>query len=119
MISNTWPMHHALLALALLGAACSHGARPAVIEPSAETAVRVQNQNFLDMVVFVVRGGQRIRLGMVSGLSTQVFKLRPDIVYNATELQFELHPIGARVNPRTETITVVPGDTVELTIPPN
>jgi len=34
------------------------------------------------------------------------------------QLQFELHPIGGRGNPRTETISVPPGDEIDLTIPP-
>jgi hypothetical protein len=107
------------LALALFGGACRHGVKPNTQSaPRAETAVRVENQNFLDMDVFVVRSGQRIRLGMVSGLSTQLFMLRPEIVGSASDLQFEFHPIGGRANPRTETITVHAGDVIELTIPP-
>lgn len=108
------------LGLALLLAACSRGAkRHSEPPPRAETAVRVNNQNYLDMNVFVVRGGQRLRLGMVFGLTTQIFMLRPEIVGNANELQFEVHPIGGRGNPRTERITVHPGDIIELTIPPS
>ncbi len=107
------------LGLALV-AACSHRAQPGDDPaPRTETALKVVNQNFLDMDVFVVRAGQRIRLGMVTGLSSRLFMLRPDIVGNANELQFELHPIGGRGNPRTETITVHPGDVIELTIPPS
>src|SRR5207249_3655124 len=83
------------------------------------TAVKVQNQNYLDMDVFVVRGGQRIRLGMVTGLSTHLFMLRPEVVGTGTDLQFEFHPIGGRANPRTERIMVQPGDVIELTIPPS
>jgi len=107
-------------AVALLVAGCAHrpraGAEPT---PQAETAVKVENQNFLDMDIYVWRQGQRIRIGMVPGLSTRVLMLRPDIVGNISELQFEMHPIGARQNPISERITVHPGDVIELTIPPN
>jgi hypothetical protein len=107
------------LVLALLAGACHHGANPTTQSaPRAETAVRVDNQNFLDMDVFVVRSGQHIRLGTVPGLSTQLFMLRPEIVGSAAELQFAFHPIGGRANPRTETITVHAGDVIELTLPP-
>jgi hypothetical protein len=111
-------MRSALLALALLSAACSHTARSGTPEPQAKTTVRVRNQNFLDMDVFVLQGGQRIRLGMVAGLSTQVFTLPDYVLRGSQQLQFELHPIGGRANPRSETISVQPGDEVELTIPP-
>jgi hypothetical protein len=107
-------------AVALLVAGCAHRARAGgEPTPQAETAVKVDNQNFLDMDVYVRREGQRIRIGMVPGLSTRVLMLRPDIVGNGSELQFEMHPIGARRNPISERITVNPGDVIELTIPPN
>ena len=108
----------ALLALALLSAGCSHGVKSGPPEPQPRTTVKVDNRNFLDMNVFVVRFGQRIRLGTVTGLSSEVFTIPPDIVRSSPQLQFELHPIGGRGNPRTETISVQPGDEIDLTIPP-
>jgi len=111
-------MRGAVLAFALLGAGCGHVAKLGMPEPQAKTTLKVQNQNFLDMDVFVLQNGQRIRLGMVTGLSTQVFTLPDDIVRSSPQLRFELHPIGGRGNPRTETITVQPGDEVGLIIPP-
>jgi hypothetical protein len=115
------PIYRLFMPLGLaLVAGCSHRAQPGDgPAPRTETALKVENRNFLDMNVFVVRAGQRIRLGTVTGLSSRLFMLRPDIVGNATELQFELHAIGGRGNPRTETITVHPGDVIELTIPPS
>src|SRR6266446_8030823 len=108
-------MRDALLALALLSAGCGHAARSRTLEPEAKTTVRVRNQNFLDMDVFVLQGGQRIRLG-IGGLSTQVFTLPDYVLRGSQQLQFELHPIGGRANPRTETISVQPGDEVELIV---
>jgi len=105
-----------ILAL-LLSAGCHQGANQAAPEPQAETTVKVDNRNFLDMNVFVLGGGQRVRLGFVPGLSTQVFKI-PSYLVRAAPLQFELHAIGGRTNPRSETISVQPGDEVSLMIPP-
>ena len=107
-----------LLLCTLAAAACHRGA-VAPINPQAEVAVSVDNQNFLDMNVFLIRGGQRIRLGTVPGLSSHILMVRPELVGYGTELRFELHPIGGRSNPISETITVRPGDVVQLTIPPN
>jgi hypothetical protein len=120
------PMRHRTVApLALAGivatalaVACGRAKAGDEPAPRAETAVKVENQNFLDMNVFVVRGGQRVRLGTVTGLSTQIFMLRPDMIGPGSEVQFEIHPIGGRGNPRTETISVQPGDVIELTISP-
>ena len=107
-----------LLLFALAAAACHRGA-VAPIDPRAEVAVTVDNQNFLDMNVFLVRGGQRIRLGTVPGLTSRILMVRPDLVGYGAELRFELHPIGGRSNPVSETISVRPGDVIQLTIPPN
>jgi hypothetical protein len=106
------------LLLVLLAGACH---RPAAgpLNPRAEVAVTVDNQNFLDMDVFLVRGGQRVRLGMVPGLSTHILMVRPELIGYGTEVQFELHPIGGRGNPLSETISVRPGDVIHLTIPPS
>jgi hypothetical protein len=106
-----------LLAFALLSAGCHHGANQASPEPEAVTRVRVENRNFLDMNVYVLSGGQRVRLGQVPGLSTQVLTI-PSYLVRSAPLQFELHAIGGRTNPRTETISVQPGDEVSLMIPP-
>jgi hypothetical protein len=108
------------LAVALLGLAAAACRRPPAgpVNPQAEVAVAVNNQNFLDMDVFIVRGTQRIRLGMVPGLSSRVLMVRPELIGYSQEVRFEVHPIGGRGDPVTETISVHPGDVVHLTIPP-
>ena len=116
-------MRAKLLALALLSAACSHrsqsaSAAPSPDQQSVQTTVRVENQNFQDMDVYVRATGSRVRLGMVNGLSSAVFTIPADIVRSSPQLRFELHPIGGRRNPISETITVMPGDQVKLTVPP-
>jgi hypothetical protein len=107
-----------LLPVVLAAGAC-HRPAAAPLNPRAEVAVTVENQNFLDMDVFLIRGGQRVRLGMVPGLSSRMLMVRPELIGYGTEVQFELHPIGGRGNPLSETITVRPGDVIHLTIPPS
>ena len=108
----------ALVVLAVAGMGC-HRPPAAPLNPRAEVAVTVDNQNFLDMDVFIIRGGQRLRLGMVPGISSRILMVRPELIGYGTEVQFEVHPIGGRGNPITETISVRPGDVIRLTIPPN
>jgi hypothetical protein len=117
-------MRAKLIALALLSAACSHRTQSESSEPTpdqqdTQTSVQVENQNFSDMDVFVLSSGTRVRLGQVNGLSTKVFTIPPDVVRISPQVRFELHPIGANRNPISETITIMPGDQVKLTIPAN
>ena len=45
--------------------------------------------------------------------------VKPELIGYGTEVQVEVHPIGGRGNPISETISVKPGDVIQLTIPPN
>src|SRR5260221_12701117 len=85
----------AFVLVALAAAACHRGA-VAPINPQAEVAVTVDNQNFLDMNVFIIRGGQRIRLGTVPGLTSRILIVRPQLIGYRTDVQLHLHPIGGR-----------------------
>ncbi|HVH67706.1 MAG TPA: hypothetical protein VM716_07560 [Gemmatimonadales bacterium] len=110
---------HPILLLALALPACHRGA-PRPVTPRAEVAVTVDNQNFLDMDVFLIStGGQRIRLGMVPGLSKAILMVRPELIGFGTDVRFEIHPIGGRGNSFSETIPVSPGDVIQLIIPPH
>jgi hypothetical protein len=81
--------------------------------------IRVENQAFLDMNIYVWRSSQRLRLGTVTGNSTARFKLPNNIVFGSTPLRFQADPIGGNRQPLSQEITVSPGDEVVLTIPPS
>lgn len=104
--------------LVLAAVACSRGATPEDdVQPRSETALRVENQSFLDMTIYVVRSGVRTRIGVAPGLSTRVFLLAPHVVGAGTDLQFLADPIGGSRTPISERIFVNPGDVIELRIP--
>jgi hypothetical protein len=107
-------------ALLLLGAtACktfSHGS--ATSDQNAPTVVQVDNQGFLDMTLYAVRGGQRVRLGIATGNSKSNFTIPQSLVTGLTPLRFIADPIGGSRASVSMEITVAPSDTVVLTIPP-
>lgn len=104
-----------LLAVAT-STACSRNPPPP-IDPDATTVLRVENQAFLDMNVYVVYLGQRVRVGTAPGTRTSNFTLRLRI--RTTEmLRFIADPIGGNRLPISEEIMVTPGDVITLTIPP-
>ncbi|HKP28138.1 MAG TPA: hypothetical protein VJU15_02005 [Gemmatimonadales bacterium] len=105
-------------ALLLVTAACGGKSAPPV-DPMAPAYVEVQNQGFLDMTVYALRSGQRIRLGQVSGNSTATFELPRTVVNPGLPIRFQADPIGGNRTPFSQEISVSPGDTVVLRIPPN
>ena len=80
--------------------------------------VQVENQGFTDMVVYVVNGGQRIRLGLATGHSTKTFTIPRHLLRAAGPVRFLADPIGGNRTPVSEEMAVQPGDIVTLTIPP-
>jgi len=87
-------------------------------EPVPVTRLKVQNQAFLDMTIYVYRGPQRLRLGTANGNSTSRFTIPASLIFGATPLRFQADPIGSNRNSISEEITVSPGDEVTLLIPP-
>jgi hypothetical protein len=108
----------ALAASLLAGASACYGKGKNAPEPVARTTVRVVNQGFLDRNIYVMRSSERVRLGTVSGNSTQVLTIPASIVQTIMTLRFVADPIGGRSPAATEEISVSPGDQVVLTIPP-
>lgn len=80
--------------------------------------VVVDNRRFVDMTVYVVNGGERIRLGLAVGNSTTRLTIPLRIVRTSRELQFLADPIGSSRTGTSERLFVQAGDTVSLVIPP-
>ncbi|MGQ0537396.1 MAG: hypothetical protein ACT4R6_00495 [Gemmatimonadaceae bacterium] len=82
--------------------------------------LQVDNQGFLDMNIFLITtGGARIRLGTATGNSSTTLRIPSTYVFGGTELRFLADPIGSGRTPVSQGITVWPGDTVKLIIPPS
>ncbi len=88
------------------------------IEQNAPTVVQVDNQGFLDMTVYAARSSQRVRLGIATGNNKTNFNIPSVLMGGLTPLRFVADPIGGQRASVSEEITVAPGDTVVLTIPP-
>jgi hypothetical protein len=104
--------------LALVVAGCGgNSAGPGII-PDTPTTLRVENQGFNDMRIYVYQGGQRVRVGTANGNQTSTFKLSRSIMHGITSLRFEAVPIGGQGSTVSEQITVVPGEDITLRISP-
>jgi hypothetical protein len=109
-----------LLACIALASASSMNKNPdEAAEPVPPTRLRVENQAFLDMTIYVYRSSQRVRLGTATGNSVTRLTIPANLIFGATALRFQADPIGGNRAPISSEITVAPGDEVVLTIPPN
>lgn len=84
--------------------------------PAADVTFQVINHNYLDVVVYVLHDGQRTRIGMVTGSSTQDFALPPRLLGQAGEIQLYGDPIGSTDFALTELLFVQPGQHIEWTL---
>lgn len=107
----------ALTAPVLASAGCAAN-RPAETA-TAETGLEVRNLGFADMTLYAISStGSRVRLGTVSGNSTQRLSLPQYLVRGGDTMRFLADPIGGNRTPVSEELFVAPGETVTLTIPP-
>lgn len=102
----------------LAGLACKSMSPAEGIDLTEPAAVRVENRGFADMTVYIARNSQRQRLGLAPGNRVTVFMLPSNMVGGAAPLRFIADPIGSTRPSVSEQITVSPGDTVMVTIPP-
>lgn len=77
--------------------------------------VHVQNENFLDMNVFVVSSGVSRRLGLVTGNSAGDFKI-PWSFINGQSISLTGTPIGGRGNALSGSLNVSPGQMIDFKI---
>ena len=108
-----------LLLLGVAAAACSARSAEQSGEPQEVTVLEVDNQANLDMTIYVVRSsGARERLGTATAHTRTRMTIPSRLIFGLTPLRFMADPIGGRATPVTQEITVQPGDTVVLQIPP-
>lgn len=115
----------AVLAAALAALAPSGAwALPIPTSPTPDSAVRkpgsaslqVENDNWLDVHVYMVRSGQPISLGVVTGPGKSVLDLPPEATLPGADVQILALLIGGSGAYLSEPIYVDPGNVVDLTI---
>ena len=104
--------------LLLLFSACSANPREQGTGAEEDATARVENRAWTDMTIYAVAGGQRVRLGSVSGNSTRVLRIPSQVVGFGRSLTFVADPLGSDRTSTSFEIYVRPGDEITLTIPP-
>lgn len=112
----------ALVSLAvLLGAAACATGGPLDDDPfrgvdTGSAHLAVQNNNYLDMDVFVLRYGEFERMGMVTGQTRVSWELPRDWVRGGSPIAVRVEAIGSSERFTTETYVIEPGSTFELIV---
>jgi hypothetical protein len=110
-----------MVALFATVGACSHATKNANDEGDIRptTRVRVENRAYNDANIFILGdGGNRQRLGTVTGSSNAEFVIPDYFITPANSVRFMVEPIGSNSAPRSNSLSVQPGQTVTLEIPP-
>lgn len=112
----------AVLSIALLAGACAHGRNVPALAGSGQNqkaTVEVINNGYTDVVVYAVRHGARMRLGMVTGLSRARLRIPKAALAGGTGLQLLADPIGSNDRFFTTPIYLMPGQNLELMLQEN
>jgi hypothetical protein len=82
---------------------------------ATEIPVKIDNQNFSDMEIYVLRSGQRLLIGQASGMAKTTLSIK-----NATRgdgrIRLLAEPIGAVRRISTPLLVVPPGQSIFWTI---
>jgi len=90
--------------------------KPHVAPDQPRTTVTVVNTSVLDMTLFIVSHGQRVRLGVALSNKTTEFVVPAYVVYGSTPVTFVSQERVPNGPPFAYQTTICPGDHVQLEI---
>lgn len=97
------------LAIASVVSGCGkHHLNDEMASDNAST-LQVVNHHWGDVDIYIIRDGQRIRVGEVTASADQSFVLAKSMTSGGGTLQLQAHAVGSNGAINSETITVRPG----------
>ncbi|HEX6558736.1 MAG TPA: hypothetical protein VF021_04720 [Longimicrobiales bacterium] len=102
-------------------AACAPAAERAAMNApvKSRTKLVVENNNWLDVAVYLVRGSARARLGTVNSMSKEQFTIPDAYVLGVSDIVVQADPIGSTITYVSPPIQVFPGARVNLSVSNN
>ena len=113
-----WYLRAGLIVLVGLSAGCgaSHSPPAGSPEPaSGEISVQIDNQNFSDMDIYVVKSGQRLLIGQANGLSKTTLTIK-GVSRGDGRIRLLAEPLGAVRRIATPVLVVPQGQSIFWTI---
>jgi hypothetical protein len=104
-------LRHCLVVLAITVAfgACTRAKPGEEVNLDASSTLNVVNHHWSDVDVYVVRDGQRQRVGSVTAAGEENFELNPSLTKAGGTLQLQAHAVGSSGGISSETFNVRPG----------
>ena len=96
--------------------ACAPAAEHArnTIPARSKTTLVVQNGNWLEVAVYLVRGNMRMRMGSVNSMSEATFRIPDAYVLGVSDVTVQADPIGSGRTWTSPPIQVFPGAQLAL-----
>jgi hypothetical protein len=109
-----------LATLVLTLAACRHGGEdtPPAVDPDATVLVQVENHFRGDVIIYLVVGTQRVRLGSVTALGSGAFTFPWRRLQGSGVNRLLAHPLAAR-SFASDPLMVQPGQAITWTLESN
>jgi hypothetical protein len=105
----------ALAAMLLVAGGCAHG--NTTLDDAGmqddRTFIRVMNNNWSDMTIYLVRGGMQRRLGTVTSQTSHTFVVPTYLTSTANDVRLLADPIGSSRGFASPAIMLNPGQTAE------
>jgi hypothetical protein len=98
-----------LLVVAVALGACARPKSGDDLNLDASSTLNVVNHHWSDVDIYVIRDGQRQRVGTVTAAAEENFELNPSITKGGGTLQLQAHAVGSSGGINSEVITVRPG----------
>lgn len=106
-----------IAAAAALSACAPAAERAAQNTPvKSQTKLVVENNNWLDVAVYLVRGSTRARLGTVGSMTSEQFTIPDAYVLGVSDIVVQADPIGSTTTYVSPPIQVFPGARVNLSV---
>ncbi|MGI9040420.1 MAG: hypothetical protein ACR2HK_04825 [Gemmatimonadales bacterium] len=83
---------------------------------NVQVGLEVENHNWSDIVVYLMRGNSSHRLGMVTALSTSRFSFPFRHIGTTGNARLRAHPIGGTTGFTSEDLLVQPGQSIKWTL---
>lgn len=109
-----------LAATVVLAGGCAHGSATMKDGMAGDTAVqddrtliRVTNNNWADMTIYLIRSGSRRRLGTVTSQTTRTFSVPASLILSSMHVHLMADPIGSSRTVTSAPLLISSGQTAE------